>query len=74
MIGFLNSASAEAFAHLTQASRDGLKEAGYVEGENVAIEYRWAQGQFDARVMFLEEATHWLAHEEPDKANALLSS
>src|ERR1700685_2223316 len=47
VIGFLNSASASAFEHLVQAFRDGLGEAGYVEGRNVAIEYRWAEGQID---------------------------
>jgi putative ABC transport system substrate-binding protein len=47
VVGFLNSASASAFEHLVQAFRDGLGEAGYVEGQNVAIEYRWAEGHID---------------------------
>jgi putative tryptophan/tyrosine transport system substrate-binding protein len=47
VVGFLNSASASASEHLVQAFRDGLSEAGYVEGRNVAIEYRWAEGQID---------------------------
>ena len=47
VIGFLSSASAESFAPLVAAFRDGLKEAGYVEGQNVAIEFRWAAGQYD---------------------------
>lgn len=47
VVGFLNSASPGPFAHLVAAFRDGLNEAGYVEGRNVAIEYRWAEGQYD---------------------------
>jgi ABC-type uncharacterized transport system substrate-binding protein len=47
VIGFLHSASPEPFAHLVAAFREGLKDAGFVEGQNVAIEYRWANGQYD---------------------------
>ena len=47
VVGFLHYASATTLAHLAEAVRGGLKETGYVEGENVAIEYRWAENQFD---------------------------
>ena len=47
LIGFLHSASPAAFAAPLAAFRKGLSEAGYVEGQNVAIEYRWAEGQND---------------------------
>ena len=47
VIGFLNSASLDTYSQALRAFRQGLKDTGYVEGENVAIEYRWAEGQFD---------------------------
>jgi ABC-type uncharacterized transport system substrate-binding protein len=47
VIGFLNGGSPDTFAHLVRAFLQGLKEAGYVDGQNVAIEYRWANGQYD---------------------------
>jgi putative ABC transport system substrate-binding protein len=46
-IGFLNSASPEGYAPSLAAFRQALKESGYIEGQNVTIEYRWANGQYD---------------------------
>jgi putative ABC transport system substrate-binding protein len=45
--GFLHSAFAGPFAYEVTAFRQGLKEAGFVEGQNVSIEYRWAEGRSD---------------------------
>jgi putative tryptophan/tyrosine transport system substrate-binding protein len=47
VIGFLHSASPDGNADRVRAFREGLKEAGFVEGENVAVEYRWAENQMD---------------------------
>ena len=47
IIGFLNSASPEGYAPYATAFRQGLKEAGYVDGQNVTIEYRWAEGRYE---------------------------
>jgi ABC-type uncharacterized transport system substrate-binding protein len=47
VIGFLNSASADGYAPMASAFRQGLKETGYVEGSNVVIQYRWAENQYD---------------------------
>jgi putative ABC transport system substrate-binding protein len=47
VIGYLHTASPEPFAPFVTAFRQGLREAGYIEGQNVAIEYRWAEGRLD---------------------------
>ncbi len=47
VIGFLNSGSSAGYAPMVAAFRQGLNETGYVEGQNVAIEFRWAEGQYD---------------------------
>ena len=47
VIGFLSNASPELYAERLRAFGQGLKEAGYIEGQNVAIEYRWAEGHND---------------------------
>jgi putative ABC transport system substrate-binding protein len=47
VIGFLDSRSPDGLTDRVGGFRQGLKDSGYVEGENVAIEYRWAENQFD---------------------------
>ena len=47
MIGFLNGGSSKGFQSLAAAFRQGLSESGYVEGQNLAIEYRWADGDYE---------------------------
>jgi putative ABC transport system substrate-binding protein len=47
LVAFLNSGSSDGYAPMVAAFRQGLKEAGYVEGQNVAVEYRWAEAQYD---------------------------
>jgi putative tryptophan/tyrosine transport system substrate-binding protein len=47
VVGFLTIAGPEAYAQLVAAFHQGLKEAGYVEGQNVAVEFRFAENQFD---------------------------
>ena len=46
-VGFVHSSSPGYFAQMAPAFREGLKEAGYIEGQNLVIEYRWAEGQYD---------------------------
>src|SRR5262245_20688293 len=55
VMGFLYHQSADPFAHRLRAFRQGLKETGYVEGENIVIEYRWAEGQYDRLPVLAEE-------------------
>src|SRR5204863_4083236 len=47
VIGFVHPATPDPFPDRLRAFRQGLKDTGYVEGENVAIEYRWAENQID---------------------------
>ena len=47
VIGFLSGGSPGPFASFVAAFQDGLSETGYIEGQNVAIEYRWAEGRYD---------------------------
>ena len=47
VIGFINGASPEGYALYAAAFRQGLKEAGYIDGQNVMIEYRWAEGRYE---------------------------
>src|SRR5262245_18850239 len=47
VVGFLNSETPTGYAPFAAAFRQGLSETGFVEGGNVAIEYRWAEGHYD---------------------------
>ena len=54
-IGYLSARSPEDTQHLLAAFRNGLAQSGYVEGQNVSIEYRWALGQYDRLPALAEE-------------------
>ena len=57
-IGFLNSQSPRDWAYLVAAVRDGLRETGFVEGQNLTIEYRWAERNYDQLPAFAEDLVH----------------
>jgi hypothetical protein len=50
-IGFLGNSTAALKAHLVGPFREGLRELGYVEGQNIVIEYRWAEGKYERSSM-----------------------
>jgi ABC-type uncharacterized transport system substrate-binding protein len=47
LVGFLHPSSPEPFGHIVNGFRRGLNDIGFVEGQNLAIEYRWARGEYD---------------------------
>src|SRR5262249_29924957 len=47
VIGFLHPGSLNERVHLVAALREGLRAGGYIEGQNVTVDYRWAEDQFD---------------------------
>jgi putative ABC transport system substrate-binding protein len=58
VVGFLSTASPDSYAIRLHAFRQGFKDAGYVEGQNVAIEYRWAEGQNNRLPVLAAELVH----------------
>src|SRR6516165_1566908 len=58
VIGFLAGATSEGIPFATAAFGRGLREAGYVEGQNVAIEYRWANNQLDQLPAMMTDLVH----------------
>src|SRR5262249_36720012 len=55
VIGFLNSGSADAYPDRITAFHEGLRQLGYIEGENVLVDYRWALGEYDRLPAFAAE-------------------
>jgi ABC-type uncharacterized transport system substrate-binding protein len=55
VIGFLNSGSADAYPDRITAFHQGLRDLGYIEGENVLVDYRWALGEYDRLPAFAAE-------------------
>src|SRR5262245_32687361 len=55
VVGYMHTSSADALSHFVIAFRQGLKETGYIEGQNLTIEYRWAEGQYDRLPVFAGE-------------------
>jgi putative ABC transport system substrate-binding protein len=58
-VGFLNSGSVDVYPDRIIAFREGLRELGYVEGQNVAVEYRWALGEYDRLPGLADELARW---------------
>ena len=58
VIGFINVASAKSYARQLSAFLKGLSETGYVDGRNVAIEYRWAEGRTDRLPAMVADLVH----------------
>jgi ABC-type uncharacterized transport system substrate-binding protein len=58
LVGFLNVASSDGYRAMAAAFRQGLQETGYMEGQNVAIEYRWAEGQSNRLPVMVDDLIH----------------
>jgi putative tryptophan/tyrosine transport system substrate-binding protein len=58
VLGFLSNASPDLYSDRLRTFRQGLKEAGYVEGQNVEIDYRWAEGDNDRLPVLAAELVH----------------
>ena len=59
VVGFLSSGLQRAFAPQAAGFLQGLKETGYVEGQNIMIEYRWAEGRYDRLPTMADELVRW---------------
>ena len=58
MVGFIRDGSADAAARYVAAFRKGMNETGYVEGQNVTVEYHWLEGRYDRLPALLADLVH----------------
>src|SRR6516225_6414128 len=58
VVGFLHSGSPDGYRPMVAAFRQGLEQSGYVEGQNVAVEYRWAEGHYDRLPALAADLVH----------------
>jgi len=58
LIGFLTTQSPDSFSHLVAGFQQGLREAGFLEGQNIQIEYRWAEGRYDRLPELANDLVH----------------
>src|SRR5438477_13075406 len=58
VVGFLNSGLPTEFAHLVAAFNQGLNDAGFIDGRNVVVEYRWARGQYGRLAELAADLVH----------------
>jgi putative tryptophan/tyrosine transport system substrate-binding protein len=58
VIGFLHYGSPETYRHIVSAFRQGLGDSGFSEGQNVVIEYRWANGEYDRLPTLAADLVH----------------
>jgi putative tryptophan/tyrosine transport system substrate-binding protein len=69
VIGFLNSTASGSYAERVGAFREGLKDIRYVEGQNVAMEYRWAENKIDRlSAMAADLVQRWRQHQFPSSS------
>jgi putative ABC transport system substrate-binding protein len=62
VVGFMNIMSPESIPHWVAAFHQGLKDTGFVEGQNVAVEYRWANGEYDRSswpILYVDMSRYW---------------
>jgi putative tryptophan/tyrosine transport system substrate-binding protein len=70
VIGFLSSVSAKAYKPFVAAYRNGLSEAGFIEGRNLGLEFRWAEGQYDRLPLLARELVRACTHYPADRSAA----
>ena len=71
VVGFLGALSASSWATRVEALRAGLRDLGYVEGKNIVIEFRWAEGNYDRLVDLAGELVRWQCRPHNDLSEGI---